>query len=241
MTYPQFVRTRELIENLRLHGIYYDYENKQDNIMEPTVHPEVIADANRILSILAEKSREAESLNRTGDMVTRTDYVLIMMHTILGGNEQELKRNREKLLGFTNAMGAHPYGVVNFGTGVACDLAGITGERGQKAIRFLKAEQRLMQCGKGRGKCLVILSRISFPEVAEDNIEVPAQDNANANAELSVSDMLRKIRESWRNLEKTNNALEKEILTLRTAIEEKDQRIQELNQQLSIMNMATWQ
>lgn len=197
--------------------------------------------ANKILSVLAHKSAEMETLNRTADMSTPNDYVLRMMEIILGNNEQELQRNEGKVLEYIKRTQGQTFGIVNFGTGLACEVAGVIGEAGQAAIRELKAQERILQCGKGRGKCLIILDATPLGSGNEEEHIAIEDAVAEPAGELSVSDMLRTIREEWRNMEKTKNALEKEILSLKTTVEEKDQRIQELNQQLSVMNMATWQ
>ena len=50
-----------------------------------------------------------------------------------------------------------PFGAFAGGTGAAKDQAGLDGESAQEAIRLLKDTGRLVQLGKGRGKCLIVL------------------------------------------------------------------------------------
>lgn len=113
-----------------------------ENLMTD-ITPENITQANQLLTFLVSKAD--------------TDYAKVMSNTL---NDKEMEINsksiEEKLAEFELTK---PYGAVVGGTGIAKEQAGLPGEEGQRAIRLLKTGGRLLQCGRGRGKCLVILDK----------------------------------------------------------------------------------
>jgi molybdopterin-guanine dinucleotide biosynthesis protein A len=57
-----------------------------------------------------------------------------------------------------------PIGAIIGGTGSLREGRDITGEQAQRAVQLLKGSGRLVQCGRGRGKSLVVLTDKPVPE-----------------------------------------------------------------------------
>lgn len=196
--------------------------------MADQVDNQTIIDANVLLAVLVEKIEKAPE---DGDI---NKHVLEVLSRVLDG--AEVDRNVKRAYDLLARKGAEEFGgVVVGGTGVVKDVAGIPGERGQRAIRLLKASGRLLQCGKGRGKCLVVITPQPLEAQAEEQPEQAEPEG------ISVPQMLRDIRDEFRRLEKENNGLQKQNLALETQIKEKDERITILEQQIGVLNMASWQ
>lgn len=108
----------------------------------PDLTPEAFAQANRLLTFLVGEANP--------------NYQAVMRE-VLSPDEFELnvKVLTAKLDEF--AIEA-PVGAYAGGTGQAKGAVDLAGEDGQRAIRLLKVSGRLLQCGRGRGKCLVLLS-----------------------------------------------------------------------------------
>lgn len=117
-----------------------------DNALTPDLTPEAIDQANALLNFLVQRS------------VPNWNDLMKMTLT-----QKELEANNKLIEDILNKQDAllPPVGAVKGGTGIAKEEAGLPGEEGQRAIRLLKAANRLVQCGRGRGKCLVILDSTS--------------------------------------------------------------------------------
>lgn len=131
-----------------------------DETLMPDITDESVEQANRLLTFLVDCSVK--------------DWNGVMAATL---NEKELEINHktveEKLAEYNLT---EPVGAVRGGTGIAKDDAGLPGEEGQRAIRMLKVSGRLVQCGRGRGKCLIVLNStpVTMETFAGLTINAPA-------------------------------------------------------------------
>jgi len=202
------------------------------NVVDTTV----INDANAILTVLASNAENFTAVAAT----TLTDA------------EQETAF--KKLDHTLNKLGKGALDVVGaraFGTATAASSAGVYGEAGQQAIRMLKENDRIQQCGKGRGKCIIIIDSTPLPAAPEQVISATATENTDETIEepadpdeeevLSVPVLLRKARDEYRKTERGLKSSEREVTRLRKTIEEKDQEIVELKEQLHNHAAFSWQ
>lgn len=199
--------------------------------MTENFEPEVINSANKLLELLLSK-REVDVVGVMKAELSESEF------------EHNVKTLRRKLqdMGANDAVGA-----VRSGTGIAKDEAGLPGELGQRAIQALKKSNRIQQCGRGRGKCLVILS--SLPLEGEPAAEAtPTQEQAEAVEPDNVPVLLRHVRDTYRSMERQlketnreNSNLTKKIEEMQQALEEKNEKIQELEGKAQTQAMATWQ
>lgn len=189
--------------------------------MEMTAN--VVADANRVLEFLAAHAQ--------------ANWTEVLTQVL---PESEVDSNVERI----NEKLAHldlltPVGAVAGGTAVFKDETGIEGEHAQNAVALLKEQFRLHQCGRGRGKALVILS----PEPLEGHVAhhavgtavTPAQAQGDDTDEVpqDVPAMLRHASDAYR-------AQQTRIAQLEKALAEREAAMMDLRQKLEQVQLTTW-
>lgn len=109
--------------------------------------------SNKFLALLVRKAKQ------------RTDWSAVMLEELTDKEfEQNTKVVEEKLAYWGSHLGIDkPVGAVVGGTGPLREGFDITGEQAQQAVQILKACGRLVQCGRGRGKCLVVMTTKPVP------------------------------------------------------------------------------
>lgn len=162
-----------------------------------------------------------------------------------------------------------PVGAVEGGTGMIRDmLADIDGEHAQEAIKLLKFHNRLHQCGRGRGRCLVLLDNTPLAsgveaaggliperirtvdrlEVAEEPVEVEAEQSEDGRVDpRDVNTMTRLLREHFhdaqqriRELARMNENAHTRISELQSQLAERDAKIAELERNRALADMTSW-
>lgn len=208
--------------------------------------PELVQQANQMLTFLTEKSKKNVK-KVMQDSLTEKEY------------ELNLRNMEAKLAEFEIE---EPFGAVEGGTGVAKEEAGLEGEEGQRAIQLLKEHGRLQQCGRGRGKCLIILrsdplEQMTPPhQAAGVQLDAPAPVDEGGGAEegppmvdaTSITALTRAIRDLYRDRDKQLGtaqrevkALEKKVDEMTTELQSKDEELANLHNQMEHAQVATWQ
>jgi len=219
---------------------------------EEELTQETIDNANKILSFLISRSHD--------------DWRQVMEDKLEGKEFETNHTNVAKKLKKFHLD--EPVGAVAAGTGVIKQEVGIEGEAGQKAINALKEAGRLLQCGRGRGKCLIVLSSnaiLDLPKLAEPTevpeevkdqapqeetpepvgqVEASSDDMIEAN---NVSALTRAIRDNYRNMSKRVNELTRRCKTLEKQNAAYEQQIDEhvatianLESQLEQQKVGSW-
>lgn len=198
--------------------------------------PAVIKDANQVLKYLV-VHMSVNFLDVMKEALWASEY---------DHNYKILKKNLQNA-GLDTAAGA-----IASGTGIIKEEV-LGGERGQQAIQALKKSGRLQQCGRGRGKCLVILNSTLLPiDEAEEGQEQPAEANDEEEQEVvdanNVPSLLRCVRDNYREVERqlresrrNETHLSKLIEELQEQVNEKNNQITELENNAQIKAVATWQ
>ena len=134
------------------------------------VSAEVVETADRILAWLKDRAEP--------------NWEQVLHNAELPGKEAQTNIDR------ANALG-EPMGAVPFGTGFVKEQAGVDGEVGQEAIQHLKALNRIMQVGRGRGRALIIINAEPLNGDAEQ-VEpvVDLQVDADAPAPMPADEVL---------------------------------------------------
>lgn len=182
-------------------------------------------------------------------------YLDVMQEELTDSEYKNSYKTLQKLLNDNNLPEAA--GAVAAGTGIAKEEAGLSGEAGQQAIQALKQSGRLQQCGRGRGKCLVVLRTEPLPteeggEGEEQAKPQPVETNAEEEQEVvdanNIPALLRCVRDNYRDLERQlresrrNEAhMSKLIDKLQQEINEKDEQISQLENAAQLKAVATWQ
>ncbi len=204
--------------------------------------PEVIQDANKLLAFLVGRMNK-HYLDVMQEGLSDSEY---------DHNYRTLKKNLQTA-GLEAAAGA-----VAAGTGIAKDEAGLSGEAGQKAIQALKKSGRLQQCGRGRGKCLVVLTATLLPTEEENGqeqaepVQAVAAKVEEEEKDVAVADnipsLLRNVRDQYRDLERqlresrrNETHMSKLIEELRAQLDESNAKITELENMAQLKAVATWQ
>lgn len=109
------------------------------------ITPETVEHANAILTLLVKEAK------------ARPDWEEVMNETLA---EAERDLNLDLIADRRETFRlAAPVGAVAMGTGALRAKTDLPGPVAQRAIQILKATARLVQCGRGRGKCLVVLQK----------------------------------------------------------------------------------
>jgi len=199
--------------------------------------PQTVQDANKVLAFLVGRMNK--------------HYLDVMQEELTDSEYQHSYKGLRKLLqdaGINEAAGA-----VAAGTGIAKEEAGLSGEAGQRAIQALKKSGRLQQCGRGRGKCLVILRADPLPE--EENGEgeehakaAPTEEEKEVVDANNIPSLLRLVRDNYRDIERqlreshrNEQHMSKLIEELQQQIQEKDEQINQLENAAQMKAVATWQ
>jgi hypothetical protein len=129
------------------------------------VDDQTVADANKLLSLLAAQAKESPDWKAVLNSCLPAERVEQTIRTV---------EQRKDQFQFDH----DPIGGIPTGTGVVREAAGLVGERGQIVIQLLKVTGRLVQGGPGRGKCLVViddspLDPATFPQTIATR---PARD-----------------------------------------------------------------
>lgn len=120
------------------------------------VADDVVAQARTLLSFLEKNSDK--------------NWTQVMTKTLTEGEREATHAGLAKLLA---PLGRDvPYGAFAGGTGALKEAAGLDGEHAQEAIKFLKSANRLLQVGKGRGKCLIA---VNVDELGDEEIRATLQ------------------------------------------------------------------
>jgi len=186
--------------------------------------PEAVEHANVMLSFLSDQADP--------------DWNKVMTETLTDSEVESNTRTMRSKFDEFNIEDSDPVGAVLGGTGVAKENSGLSGEDGQVAIQILKQTGRIQQCGRGRGKCLIVLSSApvepqstSSPEpsapVAAVAQEEPAQavqqdpsppeevDESEGMIDASdVSTLARAIRDAHRSLQREFNETKRTVRKL---------------------------
>lgn len=176
-----------------------------------------------------------------------------VLSTVLNETEQKTaEKNLVKALKLTKRDKA--VGVIGHGTTYIDNICKMYQEIGaissKDMINLLKVSNRILQCGRGKGKAIIIvqdeliqmdeldklieLNTITFSE------EIKAQKD-NKVPDLDVVGMLRKIEDEHRYLHESNKKFEEEIATLNGIIKEKENKIKVIEKELQMKTIATWQ
>lgn len=186
-----------------------------------------VEDANNLLAFLSNKicDEEYQTVMRKELDDTEFAHSMKILKKILRQNNLE-----------------SPAGVVASGTGIIKEEAGLSNEAGQRAIRALKQTQRIQQCGRGRGKCIVIITTTGI----SSDITQPEEDEGFKRVQ-DVPATLRELRDIFRGQEE-EIALQKESLQktertieeLNSQLNDRDRKIEELQNQLRLKTVTTW-
>lgn len=196
--------------------------------------------ANFILDILAEDTEA----NAPGAVLS----------TVL--NETEQKTAEKNLVKSLKAIKKDKgVGVIGHGTTYIDNICkmhkALEQANPKEIVTLLKGSNRILQCGRGKGKAIVVLQREHI-DMNELNHLIKAELLTVSDAEktevknnegikLDVVGMLRHIEDKHRYLEKLNVELKDEVNVLTKAIEEKDAKITEIEKELQMKTIATWQ
>lgn len=98
-------------------------------------------------------------------------------------------------------------------------------------VKLLKDEKRIFQCGRGRGKCVIILSKQPLA-ANEEAVAAPAP------ADLSV--MSRNLRDGINEFVADLTAMKDLVTRYESELQKKDQIIDQLRNEASIRHRTTW-
>lgn len=141
-----------------------------------------------------------------------------------------------------------PVGAIAAGTGVIKDRAGFEGEEGQTAVQMLKDHGRVQQCGRGRGKCLLILSDQPLDadaatpmkkEKKEAKVETPKVAAADADFDellVKAKAMHDQMINDIDTVRAERDELHERVTTLEDELRKRDEAIEELKEKA----VATW-
>lgn len=196
-------------------------------MMSERLDETTVEDANNLLAFLSNKicDEEYQTVMRKELDDTEFAHSMKILKKILRQNNLE-----------------SPAGVVASGTGIIKEEAGLSNEAGQRAIRALKQTQRIQQCGRGRGKCIVIITTTGI----SSDITQPEEDEGFKRVQ-DVPATLRELRDIFRGQEE-EIALQKESLQktertieeLNSQLNDRDRKIEELQNQLRLKTVTTW-
>lgn len=218
-----------------------------------TLTPELAEQANQMLSFLVAQSKK--------------NWKKVMQET-LSETEMELNVSKMEALLAEHDLEA-PVGAVPGGTGIAKEEAGLEGEEGQLAIQLLKGAGRLQQCGRGRGKCLIVLSdepleagtqteekKVATKKATKKQAvaEAPTETEEVEEVEIDMVEannipaLLRAARDEYRRVKRdrdeaarTVRDLERQCADLNEVIAEREATIRHLEEQVEQQAVATWQ
>lgn len=217
---------------------------------EQDVSPSAIEEANTLLDFLASR--------------VNTNWETVMRETLshdasASTGVSEFSRAMATVMAAKETLGIEaPVGAIVGGTGVAKAEAGLEGEESQRAVQALKAADRLVQCGKGRGKCLVLLSvtPLHADEFATSNVRANTVDTASNDAqapmpaatrlsEIEVDTILRSVRDNFRRLNAEHTEcgprlrqLERQIASLQGELDAANARIQEVMSERAVTSWS---
>lgn len=116
--------------------------------------PEQVRNANRLLEFLVSQANP--------------DWQKVLTQGLTPTEMTQAEANVDAAL---NALDIEaPVGAVVGGTGTAKDGAALPGEDGQIAVQVLKDQHRLVQCGRGRGKFLMVITEAPITDEMTLNV-----------------------------------------------------------------------
>ncbi|HJS83782.1 MAG TPA: hypothetical protein VJ742_13215 [Nitrososphaera sp.] len=210
-----------------------------DETLAADITAESLAQANDLLEFLVKKADKLDKPWLDTLKGVLTDKELQVSHKAISERVEELGIDA-------------PYGVVVGGTGLAKDEAGLAGEDGQRAIRLLKASNRLLQSGRGRGKALVILLETPISEKDFKSSASLASNLAKVTSEeIDDLDTLAKIKlvqSDVRSMQSELAALRKELervskdrSELEKIVEARNLVIEDLEKKIAQQAATSWQ
>lgn len=159
--------------------------------------------------------------------------------------ESNIERMATKLqhLGRREAVGA-----IAGGTGALTDNAGLEADAGQDAIRLLKEEDFIQQCGRGRGRAIILLTNefLDTTEIEETEQTAPAEeaieepdldDEAEMPAEVGPHTLLPRL---LREASDEYRAVQHELRRQHRMIRERDEEIARLRERMNNELTTTW-
>lgn len=147
-------------------------------------------------------------------------------------------------------------GIVPAGTTIANEALPLA-QKGEAAaaINLLKSTDRILQCGRGRGKALVILSNDPLPldtQVPDETTKAAVSSESDEDIEVimanDIPNLLRAARDEYRNLKRRAEEAERNLSTAKNRVQElevqiegKDAEIEGLQRRLQQQALTTWQ
>lgn len=189
-------------------------------------------DANFILGLLADASKGNAPDAVLGAVLNETEQNTVQKNLV-----KKLSKIQQQY-----AIGVLGHGVKIIET-LSKDHGLDTSTHYQKAIvAALKDNDRIMQCGRGKGKALIVLqdTPLSDEEVG-DTPEKEENQVQEATKEASVPDMLRAIRDQHRYMQKENLTLKRDIADLNKQLEIRNKELEQISRELEMKTIATWQ
>lgn len=197
----------------------------------------ILDNTNSVLALLSDKCK----------------MELDLLHVLetSGLNESEIETNLRNMHTALTAIGENsPWGAIVAGTGLVKEEAGLAGEDGQEAISLLKHSLRIQQCGRGRGKAIIVLRTIP---VTQDELEAYIEDNQKAILPVAVAevakngtdqDMKTEVIQAFSSfLDSVVDAVsstQDSAEVVKKALADKDQLIEELQEKLQHNVLANW-
>lgn len=188
-----------------------------------------IENANRVLEFLVEHAdKNIESV--MAENLEKSEFDL---------NKENMAKNLE------TANREEAFGAIAQGTGVVKDEVGLDGEPGQRAVKLLKERFRIQQCGRGRGRVLIILdptpveAQVEEQETTDEPVKVEEMGVYQQETE-DFDELLDKIRSHHHTAVDALADRDQTIAELTARVEEMSTKIDELSENLEVANTATW-